>query len=307
MLGLLAGPANAQTVAIDELRPLRPNAVVQIDVVEHTVTVTGWDRDEIRISGEYDSRFERLQIGGDDSRFRFQIQHSDRGRIRRSGSELLEINVPRGVRLSVETVSGSLDVDGLTGELVGESVSGNVDVTGDLTTVSLESVSGAVRYRGDAPIVRLESVSGSADFEGSAREVRMESVSGSVEMRGDAETVEAETVSGQAWIESGTPLRFLQIGSVSGGVRFEGGLAPSGRIDAESHSGTVEIRLTAGSGAEFDFSTFSGSVIADLPNRQDEVRSDGRGPGRSLRFSTGSGAGRVRASSFSGSVRISGR
>ena len=308
LLGSLAGPATAQIVQIDELQPLRPDATVQIEVVAHSVVVEGWDRNEIRIVGEYDSDIDVLvQSGGSEESFRFELNQDDRRRHGRpDGSSRLEVSVPRGVSLSVETVSGSLDVSGLSGALTASAVSGGVDVTGDLASASLSSVSGPVDYAGDAPTVRLESVSGGVEYLGTARDVRLESVSGSVFAEGGAETIEAESVSGTIRIRSDVPILFLDASSVSGGVRFSGALAPAARVDVESHSGTVELTLGSGTDAEFELESFSGRVSANLTGMQDEVRYRRRRgpPNQLLRFVTGSGSGRVRASSFSGSVRI---
>ena len=312
LLGTLAGPAAAQIVQIDELRTLRSDAIVEIEVVTHAVVVEGWDRNEneIEIVGEYDSDFDEMEISGDQQSFRFEIDHDDRrSRGGRAGSFRLEIRVPRGVSLSVETVSGYLGVSGLTESLTGSSVSGGVDVAGDLATVTLSSVSGAVGYVGDAPEVRLESVSGGVEFRGRSRDVRMESVSGSVFAEGGAETIEAESVSGTIQIVFGSEVRVadLDASSVSGGVRFRGSLTQNARVEVESHSGSVELSLGPNTDAEFELESFSGSVSADLPGMRDEVSSRRRvPPNQSLRFVTGSGSGRVRASSFSGSVRIEG-
>ncbi len=310
LLGTLAGPAAAQIVQIDELRTLRSDAIVEIEVVTHAVVVEGWDRNEIEIVGEYDSDFDEMEISGDQQSFRFEIDQDDRrSRGGRAGSFRLEIRVPRGVSLSVETVSGYLGVSGLTESLTGSSVSGGVDVAGDLATVTLSSVSGAVGYVGDAPEVRLESVSGGVEFRGRSRDVRMESVSGSVFAEGGAETIEAESVSGTIQIVFGSEVRVadLDASSVSGGVRFRGSLTQNARVEVESHSGSVELSLGPNTDAEFELESFSGSVSADLPGMRDEVSSRRRvPPNQSLRFVTGSGSGRVRASSFSGSVRIEG-
>ncbi len=310
LLGTLAGPAAAQIVQIDELRTLRSDAIVEIEVVTHAVVVEGWDRNEIEIVGEYDSDFDEMEISGDQQSFRFEIDQDDRrSRGGRAGSFRLEIRVPRGVSLSVETVSGYLGVSGLTESLTGSSVSGGVDVAGDLATVTLSSVSGAVGYVGDAPEVRLESVSGGVEFRGRSRDVRMESVSGSVFAEGGAETIEAESVSGTIQIVFGSEVRVadLDASSVSGGLRFRGSLTQNARVEVESHSGSVELSLGPNTDAEFELESFSGSVSADLPGMRDEVSSRRRvPPNRSLRFVTGWGSGRVRASSFSGSVRIEG-
>ena len=306
LLGFLAVPAGAQLVEIDELRPLQPNATVEIEVVVHSVVIEGWDRNEIQVVGEYDSDFGEMKIEGNERVFHFEIDHDGGRRGRREGSERLEVRVPRGVRLSLETVSGSLTVRGVNATLTASTVSGGIDVAGNIADhVSLSAVSGSISYTGDASTVSLESVSGRGEYVGTAGEVRLEAVSGALRMEGSAETIEAESVSGQVRIRADKPVQFLDASSVSGQVQFSGTLARGGRIDAESHSGTVELALGSDTDAEFELESFSGSVSASLPGMRDEIRSRSRfTPEQSLSFITGSGAGRVRASSFSGTVRI---
>ena len=306
LLGTLAKPAVGQIVQINELRTLHPDATVELEVVVQSVIVEGWDRNEIQIVGEYDSDIEEVEIRENEGSFRFEIeQYSGGRRDRRRGPSRLEVRVPRDVRLFIETVSGSLDVSGVTGALSAEAVSGSVEARGNLASASFSSISGSVEYAGDSPTVRLESVSGRITYMGTSRDVRLESVSGSVRMEGEGETIEANAVSGSIRISSDIPVQSLDVNSVSGRVDFRGSLAPAGRIDIESHSGTVELALGSNTDARFRVTSFSGRVSASLPGMLDEVQTRGRfTPNRSLDFTTGSGSGRVTVGSFSGEVRI---
>ena len=289
-----------------DLRPLRPDATVELGVVTQSVIVEGWDRNEIQIVGEYDSDIEEIEIRENEGLFGFEIdQNSGDNRGRRRGSPRLEVRVPRGVRLFVETVSGSLDLSGVSGAVNAEAISGRVEVRGNLASASLSSISGSVEYAGNSPSVSLESVSGRVEYLGTSRDVWLESVSGSVRMEGEGETIEASSVSGSIRISSDLPVQSFEANSVSGIVNFGGRLAPGGRIDIESHSGRVELALGSNTDARFRVKSFSGRVSASLPGMQDEARSRGRvTPNRSLSFVTGSGAGRVTVTSFSGDVRI---
>ena len=306
LLGTLAKPAVGQIVQIDELRPLRPDATVELEVVVQSVIVEGWDRNEIQIVGEYDSDIEEIDIRETDGSFRFEIeQTSGSRRGDRRDPQRLEVRVPRGIRLFIETVSGSLDVSGVNGALDAEAVSGSARARGDLTSASLSSISGSVEYDGDSPSVRLESVSGGVTYAGTSRDVQLESVSGSVRIEGGVETIEAGSVSGSIRISTEIPVQSLDVNSVSGQVDFRGNLAPGGRIDVDNHSGTVELSLGSNTDARFRVTSLSGEVSSNLPGMLDEVHTRGRfTPNRSLEFTTGSGSGRVTVASFSGDVRI---
>ena len=90
LLALSVVPIAGQAVPINETRTLRPDASVELSVVSHSLVVEGWDRNEIQIVGEYDSRFERLDVESSAQAFRFEIEPVRRGRTgprdRRQGS-----------------------------------------------------------------------------------------------------------------------------------------------------------------------------------------------------------------------------
>lgn len=282
----LPGLAAAQE-RIHEVRELRPDASVEIQVVSHDVRVERWDRNEIEVTGSYDPDREELEIRGTASNFRLQIRVPGRGGWSRRGSAELRIRVPEGVRLELASVSGSHEVRGLTGDVSARSVSGTANVEGSLRSVTLETVSGNVRFRGEAESVRANTVSGQVDLEGGAARVSAQSVSGGVDVR------------------SRTPAERLDFNSVSGEVRFAGPLARLGTLRAESHSGRVTLALAGQIDARVEMTTFSGRLEHDLDGVRNEERYRPRwGPGEELSFEIGEGTGRIDVKSFSGSVRI---
>ena len=310
LLVLVVVPVAGQAVPINETRALGPDAFVGLSVGSHSLVVEAWDQDRIQVVGEYDSRFQSLDIESSAQSFRFEIEPVRRFRIaddldRREGSAELHVRLPRGVRLTANAVSGSVRIGGLSGIVTGRAVSGTVQIEGDLQSVSLNSVSGSVEYRGNAPSVQLQSTSGHVDFEGHAESVELHSISGTARMQGQGETISATSVSGPVELSSSVPVQWLEAESVSGSVSYSGGLAEGGTIQVESRSGSVVLVLSPDAEASFDLSTVSGEITADVPTLQTEVRS--RSPfttQKSLRFVKGSGSGRVEASSVSGSIHV---
>jgi len=302
----LAAPAAAQTIPFDEIRSLGPQAAVELRVVDHSLVVERWDRNEIQFTGEYESGWEELVIGGDEAAVRFEIRPDPQVRNRnRPGPARVVVRVPAGVRLTAWTVSGSAQVTGLTGSITAQSVSGAVTLEGNVEGASLQTVSGSARYHGDTRTLRMTSVSGGVEYRGLADEVRLNSVSGSVRMEGGGEIVNANSVSGRVEVTSTVPVRSAEIGSVSGVVAFTGRLAPGGSLQVESHSGRAEVALGADTEARFELTTFSGRIEVEFPGARDEVRSESRfTPNRTVSFVTGAAAGRVEVRSFSGTVRV---
>lgn len=265
---------------VDETRSLQPDARLSLNAVAHDVRVETWDRNEVHLTGTIDSDHQELEISGDERALNIRIRHERDTRSDFSGS--LHLRVPRGVRLSVQVVSGELELEGLTGEVQAHTVSGDLILSGSPSRAELHSVSGEVRVTG------------------AVGEMDLHTVSGSVEARDVGGRIEAHSVSGGIEIEAGSTLERVRAQSVSGHVDLSGGLNSSSDVEVQSHSGQVRLRLPGGAGARYEVDTHSGSISNRLTS--DEPHSPRYGPGRHLDFTVGDGSARVRVNSFSGSV-----
>ena len=279
---LLLFPAmGAAESEIERIVTARPDGVVTITNVAGSVVVTGWDRNEVEVTGTLGRGVEELEIdsGGRSVDIEVQLVRRSRGR---DGNADLEIRVPRGSDLDIEVVSAEVEILEVSGEVTVESVSGSVDVEGRVEELDVESVSGAIDIDADAATAVVESVSGSIRLKGAMREI------------------EAGTVSGGIEIEAGEISR-ADLESTSGRIEISGSLAGGAEIEAESHSGSVELSLPPDTSARFDVETYSGRITNELgpPAQRDRY-----GPSQELEFSTGGGDARVEVTTFSGSVRL---
>ena len=280
VLAIAAVPAMAQQ-RVDERRPASPNGTVEVSNVSGSVSVTGWDRAEVAVTGTLGKGTERLELSGSGDRTRVKVVlphfagHVD-------GSEI-DVKVPAGSSVDVETVSADTKVDGVRGSVRARSVSGGIRVAGNPREFDAKTVSGDVE-------VAAETAPG-----------RAASVSGAVTLRGVGGDVEAKSVSGNLNVRGGETSR-VELETTSGAVRFSAALAKDARLDVKSVSGTVELELPASTAADFDITTFSGDITNEFgpPAR----RTSEYAPGRELDFSTGNGGARVVAKSFSGSVHL---
>ena len=280
LLALAAAWPVAAQQKLDETRPASKDGVVEVHNVSGSVTVTGWDRDEVAVTGTLGRGSERLEFtaSGPRTEVRVVLPHFAHDV---DGSDL-EIKVPAGSRLEVSTVSATIGAGAVTGPVRLESVSGRI------------TVSGAPR-RFDA-----KSVSGDIEIAAANAPGRASTVSGRVSLKGVEGEVEANSVSGTVGVSGGAVSR-AELQTTSGDIRFDAGLASGGRLDAKTVSGTVDLVLPAATAADFDVTTFSGQISNEFgPQAR---RASEYGPGRELSFSTG-GGGRVVAKSFSGSVHL---
>lgn len=313
-----AVPAAAQE-RIDEAFASDATGTVEIANVAGTVTVTAWDRNEIRVTGTLGRGTERLELdrGRQNTEIRVIIPRNARN-VR--GSDL-HIRVPAGKQVAVTTVSADIEVEGVQGAVSARATSGDVavsgrpasvratstsgDVTVDVTTagrVAATATSGDVRVSGSvADGVSAESVSGDVVVTASTPEIRAKSVSGDVGLEGARGRVSASTVSGDARIVGGQ-LQYASFESVSGDLLYEGDLTSGAAFDLESHSGNITLVLPRGVGADFEVQTFSGDIQSQFGG---EVRRTSRyGPGSELRLSTGGSGGILRIQTFSGTVKL---
>jgi len=276
---LAATPALAQRT-VDESRPLSPTGRVEVSNVEGSVKVIGWSNAEVEITGTLGPDVEKLEITGDESVLRIEVKAPDHEK--RLETDLV-LRVPEGAGIEVETVSATIEVEGLTG------------------TVDLESVSGWVKTAGRPAELSIETVSGDLTVAESAPRTDLASVSGSITVELATGRLDAETVSGDIRVANGS-LESASFETVSGSISYEGDLVGDGRYQFESMSGGITLVVPPGVSAEFDVATFSGDIdneIGPRPQRTSKFTSE-----QELEFSAGSGGAEVTIESFSGSIKI---
>lgn len=264
---LLAAPsAHAQT-QVDETRPAARDVRLEVsDIVVGSLRIVGWDREEIRVTGELGADVDRLSIEGDRGRYEIEVQwdegnwnwnengrrgrrdHDRHGDGNHRDVEIdLEISVPRGARLQIEGVTVGIDVDGVDGDVDVETVTGEIDYRGGARTLSLATVTGTIRVA-SPQVERL-----------------------------DVETVQ-------------------------GNIEFTGGFASGARLSFEAVGGSIVMRVPGDAAASFDIETMSGRIENDFGH--EPVRESRWVPSSELRFSIGGGGASVSIETLQGSVEI---
>jgi hypothetical protein len=275
----LQGTAAAQS-RVEERRPAAPDGVVQIDNPSGATRVVGWDRAEILVTGTLGPGGEGLSF--DVTKRRAAISVETAGDPHGSPCEL-EIKVPAGSRLEIESFNASIEVTGVKG------------------AVKADTVQGAIRIAVTGGEVEAENVNGIVEISGSPRRVRAESVNGAVSVTGATGEVEASTVNGRLSVSGGAFER-VAMETVNGRAIFDGELKAGATLNVETVGGAVELRLPEKSSADFHVATFSGEVRNDLgPAAQPKSRWTSE---KELTFSVGSGSAHVKVETLSGSVEI---
>ena len=268
---------------INKLTAADPAGTVEISNTAGSVTVTGWDRNEVEVTGELGDGTERLDFTKGDKITRIKVVLPNRS-FNVDDTDLI-VKVPSGSLVSVNTVSADIGVQAVRG------------------TQRLQSVSGDLRTETSGEDLECRTVSGDVIIAGSGRKglVSITTVSGNATATRIAGEVNGSTVSGDFTLGVGEATR-SRLRSTSGNLTLQGSLAPDARIDIESISGDVRLDLVGATGADYDVSSFSGEIRPCFGPKP--VRTDEYAPGKEWRHQDGNGSARVRINTMSGDVSV---
>ena len=233
------------------------------------------------------------RAGRADVRTRYPSGEDARRHSRRNINVTVAYNVtaPVGTRISVESISGSVRVTDIKGDVTASSVSGNVRISGAARVGSAKSISGMVEIADSQMDGLLEASSVSGDV---------------VLRRVNARRVQAGSVSGHIKLEDAQSER-ISASTTSGGVWYSGSLERNGRYELKSFSGEVRAALAGNTGFEVEATSFSGEVRTDFPITTRGTQPDRRGRRTTLNGTYGDGAAVLDLSTFSGSIVITRR
>lgn len=276
---LAVAPAALAQQKVDLKKNADPKGRVSIDNTAGSTRVIGWDRPEISVTGTLGRGAESVRFTAGAGRTDIEVETEGNPNHVRSD---LEIHVPSGSSVEVQSFSAEITVTGVTGVVRAESMNGAISVTG-------------------SDEVEAQTVSAGVTVSGSSR-VRAESVNGPVIVKGAKGSVEASTVNGTLEV-SGTTFESVRIEAVSGDVTFDGALASGADLSIETVSGSVTVRVPGGQGADVDVSTFSGDIQNGLSSEHAAKTSRWTSQ-KELQFKAGSGGAKVAIQTMSGDVDI---
>ncbi|OON81202.1 DUF4097 family beta strand repeat-containing protein [Streptomyces tsukubensis] len=185
-------------------------------------------------------------------------------RMSRQRTAEVSLTVPAGTRVEVGVVGASATVSGITGHAEVKGVSGDTTLAG---------LSGPVR---------AETVSGNVEAQAVTGDLRFNSVSGDLTVvEGAGGSVRAESVSGDMIMDLGT------------------GDRPT-NVALTSVSGEIAIRLPHPADALVEANTTSGTVS----NAFEDLRVSGQWASKKITGRLGSGSGKLKATTVSGSIAL---
>jgi DUF4097 and DUF4098 domain-containing protein YvlB len=278
---LLAAPVMAEEV--DRTLDAASDGRVHISNIAGAVTIDGWSRDQVQVTGELGRNVEELIFERDGDKVTIKVkvpQKSGRG----IESDLY-IQVPQASSIDVSTVSADIEVIKVTGEQSLGTVSGDIDTEGAESDISAEAVSGDIEVNGQNKVTNT----------------RANTVSGDVLLVRVAGIADTESVSGDVTITDGSFER-IDMSTVNGDLMFRSALQAGGKLTAETVNGSVDIEFTDDVSGRFDIDTFNGDIdncFGPKPERTSKYT-----PGLELSFQEGDGDARVNISTLNGDVSI---
>jgi len=245
---LLAAGTLWAGVPVNEHRNVAPDALIELTVISGTIRVTGWQKSEMELTGTIGDDGEKLEITGGKDRLKIEVDYEEGEHHDSEGADL-EMRVPRGARLKVETISAPITVSEMTAWIDLNSVSGKLEVQGSPKEVKLNTVSGGIVVDDGAGLENLDTNTVSGDIEAHLRfrsggSFSFNTVSGGIELRLPSNVsadFEASTFSGSIHSDFGgkpekgssiLPAQNLGFTLGSGGAR----------VKINSFSGPIKIR-----------------------------------------------------------------
>jgi len=277
--------AGAET-SIEQIADAHPRGQIEISNVAGEIQVRGWERDQVKVTGELGRGTNRLIFEPEGTRTFIKVEVPDNyGNVR--GSDL-EVMVPEGSRVTIAAVSADISVGKVRGALRIQSVSGDIEVEIFEEDVEAKTVSGDLEIRGhdEDSLLTLTTVSGDGQVTNIRGELVAQSVTGSLDIRS-------------------SELRRARLRTTNGDIELATGMGEGARFDMEAINGDLLLDILGDINAEFDIETFNGSI--DNSFGPDSVRASKYAPGRVLRFIHGDGDARIRIKTLNGGIELRGR
>lgn len=250
-------PSADEDFALERRAEADPRAIVSLCVASGDIIVRGWDRGEVRARIEEAGTL-RLLTPNVRPAPRVEVlvspeRDAELGAGECGSNERVELMVPRGATLDIQSRSGHVEV-------------------ADVAEARVRALSGDVDVRRVSQAVEVSCLSGDVSVSDSSGPVRVTTVSGDVEARGvrtvsPADNFEGKSTSGDVTLEEVAHGRVTGT-TVSGNVLYTGGLARGGAYDFRTISGNVTMELPADSSFKVHAKVVvSGTIDTDFPVR----------------------------------------
>jgi len=278
MNGILMGALVALSMAQQTDTTFAVDGATRVDVeaAGGTITVTAWERNEIRVQAAHSMRtrvsIERTRNG------RIAIESdADRGP---AGIADFTISVPSSLALNLEGMYTDITVEGSNAAVEAETLQGDIIIRGGRGTVSASATTGEVLIEGAEGTIEVETAAGNIRF---------------VNVGGD---VVAESAGGDIFFENARAAT-VDAGTTGGRLQYQGTFQATGRYFFGSHGGSVLLIVPEGTAATFNLATIHGSITTNVNGTTQRLER-----GRRNSVSVGTGGAVVEVETFGGRIAV---
>ena len=274
VMGALLALSMAQQT--DTVIPLGDAKVLEVSAPAGSITVTGWDRNEIRIQAEHSTRtFVEIRRTREGQRIDVQADS------RRGPATIVDyvINVPRALALELDAMNADILVEGVSGDVEAEVMQGDVTVNGGVA-VKVSSATGKILVDG---------AKGGVEAETAADEIRLLNVTGDVT---------AESAGGDIVLVNSSS-GSVDVGTIGGRVYYDGTLRTGGTYFLGTHGGNITVVVPQDAAATFHLAAVYGSVINALQGSPERFEG-----GQRHNLDVGGGGALVEAETFGGRISL---
>jgi len=224
---------------IERSLTVAPEATVTLCVASGTLTVHGWEKNEVRVRslGAAQLDFRRIDRTKDASKppTRVDVMVMQKGGIRNATLDCqafadVEMEVPAGATVQVQTRDGDISISGVAAAYAGSQ---NGDITIERAT----------------KLVEAGSVGGSIVLKDSSGRVNLSSAGGGVE------AVNIRPV---------TPEDTFEVGTVSGDIQLD--RVGNFKVNAKTVNGTVTMTGPLAKSGFYAFTNMTGDLVFELPH-----------------------------------------
>ena len=268
---------HARAPQVDQTVPATRGTRLVIDNYAGEVVVHAWDKDSVRV----------------------QARHNTRTKVNvRTGSSAINVEA-----VAASGPTGSVDYEIMAPAWMSMKLEGHYDfvtVEGIQADVSVETVRGDIVLKNVGPAT-AKTIEGQIQVEGARGKLALSSVNQDIKVSGASGDVSADTTNGAITLER-MESSTIDVTTVNGDIKYDGGLSDRGRYSFTTHNGDLELTLPENTNATFNVRTYNGDFSAALPVKGPE-RSQVR-QGKRVTYTLGNGSAEVELESFGGDISL---
>lgn len=269
---LCAGALPAFCEAIQKSFATIANPALVLHSHNGTVSITGWDQNQVTIEGDRASDAMDVLIEGNAEKVTIKTHPKHPNLSRDEARVDLTIHVPRQALVRVESEQGDIAVENVEGGVTVEGVTNSVTLSRIRGHITARTVDGPIVIRASEGVVHADSISGDLEF---------------LQVNGSQLT--------------GT--------TNSGRIRYQGDFGLGGTYKLYSYNSSIDVQASPRASFDVDARSIQGTIenrisLPSPPPGASSLRA--RRTGRSVQGRVNTGKSIVQITSYSGTIRLSG-